>query len=370
MLIRLAPSGVGRTVVGAASRRSALGDRVPASVPGRGGVPGVSVCVALAGGFRCPACGGGEVGAEHRRHLWQCRGCGRQTSVTAGTVMHKTHLPLTLWFWAAYLVGDARAWDLGAAAATPARDLSLRDGLDDPAQAAAGDGRTGARATHGRGRGRRGLPRRPRHRPARRPSAGRQAAWSEWRSRFAATVRGGCGCSCCPTPPRLAHPVRRGSVAAGATSTPTAGRATAGLRAAGFDHRPRNQRARFPDREWVLPRAHRALSNLKTWLQGTHHGVSPQHLQVYLDEFVFRHNRRRTPLAGFQTLLGLGAAHEPTTYHEITRETTKPPRGAKRISMTGCFPRAQRPRYALRRFSSCSRSPALPSSTRRPVEST
>jgi len=92
------------------------------------------------------------------------------------------------------------------------------------------------------------------------------------------------------------------------------------LQAAGFDHQPRKQRARYPDREWVLPRAHRALSNLKTWLQGTHHGVSPQHLHVYLDEFVFRHNRRRTPLAGFQTLLGLGAAHEPTTYHEITHQ--------------------------------------------------
>jgi len=55
-------------------------------------------------GFSCPACGGGEIGAEQRRHIWQCQGCGRQTSVTAGTVLHKTHLPLTLWFWAAYLV--------------------------------------------------------------------------------------------------------------------------------------------------------------------------------------------------------------------------------------------------------------------------
>jgi hypothetical protein len=55
-------------------------------------------------GFVCPACGGCEVGAEHRRHLWQCTSCGHQASVAAGTVMHKTHLPLTLWFWAAYLV--------------------------------------------------------------------------------------------------------------------------------------------------------------------------------------------------------------------------------------------------------------------------
>ena len=51
-------------------------------------------------GFVCPACGGGEVGGEHRRHLWQCKSCGYQVSVTAGTVMHKTRLPLTLWFWA------------------------------------------------------------------------------------------------------------------------------------------------------------------------------------------------------------------------------------------------------------------------------
>ncbi len=55
-------------------------------------------------GYRCPRCGGEAVGAEHRRHLWQCKRCGHQTSVTAGTVMHKTRTPLTLWFWAAYLV--------------------------------------------------------------------------------------------------------------------------------------------------------------------------------------------------------------------------------------------------------------------------
>ncbi len=40
--------------------------------------------------------------------------------------------------------------------------------------------------------------------------------------------------------------------------------------------------------------------------------------------YVFRHNRRRTPLAGFQTLLGLGTAQEPTTYHEITRRSKNP----------------------------------------------
>ncbi len=35
--------------------------------------------------------------------------------------------------------------------------------------------------------------------------------------------------------------------------------------------------------------------------------------------YVFRHNRRGTPMAAFQTLLGLSALHQPTTYSQITR---------------------------------------------------
>ena len=33
-----------------------------------------------------------------------CLDCGRQTSITAGTAMHRSKLPLTAWFWAAHLV--------------------------------------------------------------------------------------------------------------------------------------------------------------------------------------------------------------------------------------------------------------------------
>ncbi len=85
----------------------------------------------------------------------------------------------------------------------------------------------------------------------------------------------------------------------------------------GYDHRPASQRQAEPG-ESLLPRAHRSISNLKAWLHGTHRDVSREHLQVYLDEFVFRHNRRRTPMAAFQTLLGLGANRTPATYAQIT----------------------------------------------------
>jgi len=89
-----------------------------------------------------------------------------------------------------------------------------------------------------------------------------------------------------------------------------------GLRALGYDHRPRSQRA-APVGQQLLPRAHRAVSNLKAWLHGTHRYTSPGHLPAYLDEYVFRHNRRATPHAAFQTLLGLGARHKPATYRQV-----------------------------------------------------
>jgi hypothetical protein len=51
----------------------------------------------------------------------------------------------------------------------------------------------------------------------------------------------------------------------------------------------------------------RIFSNLKAWLNGVHHGVSPKHLQAYLNEFVFRFNRRFYPFNAFRSLLGLSA---------------------------------------------------------------
>src|SRR5512144_2576082 len=56
-------------------------------------------------GFRCPACGRGK-GWElsTKTFTWECASCGKQTSVTAGTVMHGSKLELTVWFWAAYLM--------------------------------------------------------------------------------------------------------------------------------------------------------------------------------------------------------------------------------------------------------------------------
>ena len=41
---------------------------------------------------------------KSRAHTYECLDCGRQTSITAGTAMHRSKLPLTVWFWAAHLM--------------------------------------------------------------------------------------------------------------------------------------------------------------------------------------------------------------------------------------------------------------------------
>jgi len=84
----------------------------------------------------------------------------------------------------------------------------------------------------------------------------------------------------------------------------------------GYRHRSRVQGDRRRGSK-ILPRIHRVFGNLKTWLRGTHHGVGHAHLQAYLDEFTFRFNRRRSPMAAFQTLLGLGSQQQPTTYKQL-----------------------------------------------------
>lgn len=68
---------------------------------------------------------------------------------------------------------------------------------------------------------------------------------------------------------------------------------------------------------------HRAFGNLKTWLNGTYHGVSPKYLQAYLHEFVFRFNRRKTPMAAFQTLLGIAMQKSHVAQRDLVQPVSK-----------------------------------------------
>ena len=115
-------------------------------------------------------------------------------------------------------------------------------------------------------------------------------------------------------------PFLQQNIALGSTIHTDGLKSFGGIKEAGFNHVARTQPLRSELSKGAkssVPLADRAIGNLQQWLIGTYHGVSKPQLQVYLDEFVFRHNRRKTPAAAFQTLLGLGTGRKSTEYEQI-----------------------------------------------------
>jgi transposase-like protein len=96
-----------------------------------------------------------------------------------------------------------------------------------------------------------------------------------------------------------------------------------GLETLGYVHDRRSQRAakaRGDDPHALLPAVHRVASLTKRWLMGKHQGaVEESHLSSYLNEFVFRFNRRTSRSRGmvFYRVLQLAVAHAPVRYHDL-----------------------------------------------------
>jgi transposase-like protein len=89
----------------------------------------------------------------------------------------------------------------------------------------------------------------------------------------------------------------------------------------GYIHH-RHVQHRLKDGEHLLPRVHRAVSLLKRWMLGTHQGaIGYQHLDDYLNEFVFRFNRRKSASRGklFFRLAQHALQIAPTTYERLVR---------------------------------------------------
>jgi transposase-like protein len=60
-------------------------------------------------GYRCPRCNHDKYSYHTVRHLYQCKSCKYQVSVTAGTIFHKTRTPLRKWFWMIFLMGNQKS---------------------------------------------------------------------------------------------------------------------------------------------------------------------------------------------------------------------------------------------------------------------
>ncbi len=101
----------------------------------------------------------------------------------------------------------------------------------------------------------------------------------------------------------------------------------------------------------ILPGVHRVFSLSKRVLEGTYPGgVQDGHLQAYLDEYVFRFNRRTANARGllFLRLLEHAVTTTPTPYSSliIQRRPDPRPRPATgiRLNLTGSLPgRCSRP---------------------------
>jgi transposase-like protein len=128
------------------------------------------------------------------------------------------------------------------------------------------------------------------------------------------------------------HPFVTGAVEPGARVITDAWQGYCGLGGLGYAHERRSQaaaRARGDDPGELLPAVHRVASLAKRWLLGTHQGsVDEAHLPAYLDEFVFRFNRRRSASRGmvFYRVLELAAGHDPVRFQDLL--TGKKPRPA------------------------------------------
>jgi transposase-like protein len=126
------------------------------------------------------------------------------------------------------------------------------------------------------------------------------------------------------------HPFVTDHVEPGATVITDAWQGYRGLDRLGYSHDRRSQRAaraRGDDPGELLPAVHRVAALAKRWLLGTHQGsVDQAHLPSYLNEFVFRFNRRRSRSRGmvFYRVLELAVGHEPVRYEDLI--ATRQPR--------------------------------------------
>ena len=287
-------------------------------------------------GFCCPACGG-RTGWPVRAVLFECAACGRQTSVTAGTIFQDTRTPLRTWFHAMWWVTSQKtgvsalglqrvlgvrsyktAWSwlhkLRRAMVRPGRDrLTGRVEVDETYLGGVHHGRYGRQVQtqslvgiavqiDGARLGRIRLRRLP---DASTPS-------------LLAFVQDAI------EPDSLVH--TDGWVG------------YAPLRRHGYRHQITFLQGQAKSPSQLMPHVHQVVSLLKRWLLATHHGaVTDEHLAYYLDEFTFRFNRRRARSRGklFFRLVQQAVAVGPAPYESLVRYARlPPPRGPQHLGAT------------------------------------
>lgn len=247
-------------------------------------------------GFTCPVCNCGDYWRTRRGWL-MCAECGRKTSVTAGTIFHRTRTPLTTWFAAIWFITSQKngvsaqglqrvlgfgsyetawAWmhKLRRAMVRPEREQLAGDvELDEIFVGGRATGHLGASTTkvpimvavERADRGRLG---RVRMEVADRPNTGAILDFA------------------------------RSTIAEGSTIHTDGTMLFRKLPSFGFQH-DYVAGYKAEDLDTVMPGVHLVSSLVKRRLAGTlHYAASRRHLDYYLDEFTFRFNRRKSAKRG------------------------------------------------------------------------
>lgn len=255
-------------------------------------------------GFECPACGGGESWMTGRK-LRMCVECGLKTSVTAGTIFHRSHTPLSVWFAAVWFVTSQKngvsaaglqdalgfgsyetawAWlhKLRRAMVRPERELlgqepGMTVELDQSYLGGASKGNLGGSTTKA-----------PITIAVERTATGRLG-----RVRLEAAEKSG-GLDIIEFATEV--------IAPGAIIHTDGALMFRRLVDLGYEHEAKPSTKggnKVEDIDTVMPGPHLVSSLLKRWTAGTlHYRLSHRHLPYYLDEFTFRFNRRNSRARG------------------------------------------------------------------------
>lgn len=296
-------------------------------------------------GFVCPKCGDTRGHVIRTRAVVECRK-GHQTSVTAGTVLHGTRTPLRTWFLGAYLVSTLKPGisavqfqaQLGLSRYETAFQMlhKLRSALVAPdreklrGEVEVDEAFIGGTEEGRSGRGAetkrlvifgveviRWIAPDPKHPDD--PNRGIEK-----------TKAGRIRCTVIPdASAETLLPWVEANIEKGALVVTDGWSGYNGVKALGYGHKRVLQSSKGVKTGVFLPMVHLIISNLKRVLIGTYKGaVSPQHLQAYLNEFVFRFNRRWWRGPAFLRALGLMTHAEQWPEYETLYETKRKSDGA------------------------------------------
>jgi len=240
-------------------------------------------------GFICPKCGHDSSWYITTRKVYQCTKCQHQVSVTAGTLFHSTNLPLVKWFWAIYLMASDKggisalrlskhigvSWPTARNMLKKIRTaMAHRDSIyrlfDELIEL--DDTYVGGKKPGKRGRGAKG----------KKPilvaveHKGKTAGFVAMKA--VETVSG----------KEIKHFLERHLNNGQKVRTD----ALPAMNIVKESHQHDKKVTPAKETSSWLPLVHIVIGNMKTFLNGTFHGVTHRYLQEYLDEFCYRFNRR------------------------------------------------------------------------------